>query len=106
MQLLMTEALQHLPTAILPRLIDMFGSTTPNMIAEIRRHADEGNLPSMGLAAHRLKGSCVSLGAEHMADICKQLQHKGETNDAADVATMIDKLEVLYPATFDALKSI
>lgn len=106
MQLLITEALQQLPAAILPRLIDIFSTTTPNMIAEIRQYADNGDLPAMGLAAHRLKGSCVSLGAEQMANICKQLQHKGESNDATDVAAMIDELEALYPATFDALRNI
>ncbi|MBU0655666.1 MAG: Hpt domain-containing protein [Gammaproteobacteria bacterium] len=106
MQLLVTEALQQLPAAILPRLIDIFGNTTPAMIAEIRQHADTGNLPAMGAAAHRLKGSCVSLGAEHMANICKKLQYKGESNDPAGVNDMVEKLEILYPATFKALKNI
>lgn len=106
MQLLITEALQQLPAAILPRLIDMFGSTTPDMISKIRQHADSGDLAAMGAAAHRLKGSCVSLGAAPMADICKELQHKGESNDGSNIATMIDELETLYPATFAALKKI
>lgn len=106
MQLLVTEALQQLPASILPRLIDMFGSTTPAMLAEIRQHADSGDLAAMGAAAHRLKGSCVSLGAEHMANICKELQHKGESNDPAGVNDMVEKLETLYPATFNALKNI
>ncbi|EIJ36052.1 Hpt domain-containing protein [Thiothrix nivea] len=104
MKLLAHETLQHLPAVILPRLISMFGDTTPALLAEIRQTADSGDLPSMGKAAHKLKGSCASLGAEHMAEICKQLQHKGESNDPEGVSDMVEGLERLYPMTLEALQ--
>lgn len=105
MRLLATEALQHLPAVILPRLIGMFGDTSPAMLADIRRHTDSGNLTEMGKAAHKLKGSCASLGAERMAEICMELQHKGENNDPAGVANLVTELEALYPDTLDALQA-
>lgn len=104
MQLLATETLQVLPPAILPRLISMFDSTTPGMLADIRQHADNGDLPAMGQAAHKLKGSCSSMGAVHMANLCKELQHKGETGDASNVNDMVTELEAIFPATLEALK--
>ncbi|MBO0614155.1 Hpt domain-containing protein [Thiothrix fructosivorans] len=106
MKLLAPEALQHLPAVILPRLIQMFGSTTPPLLVEIRQHASAGNLPAMAQAAHKLKGSCVSLGAEQMAEICKTLQHKGECGDAAGISALLEELEGIYPATLAALQTI
>lgn len=105
MRLLAAEALQHLPAVILPRLIGLFGDTSPAILADIRRHADSGNLAEMGKAAHKLKGSCASLGAEHMADICMTLQHKGESNDPVGVGHLVAELEALYPDTLDALQA-
>ena len=106
MKLLAPEALQHLPAVILPRLIQMFGSTTPPLLVEIHQHASAGNLPAMAQAAHKLKGSCVSLGAEQMGDICKTLQHKGESGDATGIVTLLDELEALYPVTLAALQGL
>ncbi len=104
MKLLAPEALQHLPAVILPRLIQMFGNTTPAMLADIRQHADAGNLVELGKAAHRLKGSCVSLGAVQMGDICKTLQHKGESGDASGIDALVTELEAIYPATLQELQ--
>ncbi|WGZ93903.1 MAG: Hpt domain-containing protein [Candidatus Thiothrix putei] len=104
MPLLATEALQQLPAAILPRLIQLFSSTTPAMLTDIRQHAKSGNLLAMSQTAHKLKGSCISLGAEHMADICKTLQHKGEIGDASNISTLIAELEAIYPQTLQALE--
>jgi HPt (histidine-containing phosphotransfer) domain-containing protein len=106
MKLLAPEALQHLPAVILPRLIQLFGSTTPPLLADIRQHASSSNLPAMGQAAHKLKGSCVSLGAEPMAEICKTLQHKGEQGDATGISALLDELDALYPATLAALQQL
>lgn len=104
MPLVVTEALHQLPPAILPRLIQLFGSTTPAMLADIRQYAQAGNLVELGKAAHKLKGSCVSLGAAPMGDICKTLQHKGESGDANGVNALITELEALYPTTLQALQ--
>lgn len=105
MQLLTPETLASLPPAIVPRLITLFRTTTPELLADIRRQADSGNPTAMGRAAHKLKGSCLSLGAEHMAHLCKVLQHKGETGDLADTATLVTELENLYPATLAAMQT-
>lgn len=106
MQLLSTEALQHLPAAILPRLVDMFGKTTPALLTDIQQHASSGDLHAMAQAAHKLKGSCVSLGAEQMAAICKELQHKGESNDASGINEYVAELTSIYPATFAEMQKL
>ena len=106
MQILATETLKQLPTAILPRLIAIFASTTPELLVEIQQAAAKHDLHSMAQAAHKLKGSCVSLGAEKMADLCKALQDKGEANDAIDIQAYIEELNQIYPATLAVMQSL
>ncbi|MFI0400583.1 MAG: Hpt domain-containing protein [Thiolinea sp.] len=106
MQILATETLKQLPAAILPRLIAIFTSTTPELLVEIQQAATKDDLPGMAQAAHKLKGSCVSLGAEKMADLCKTLQDKGEANDEVDVQGYIAELNNLYPATLAAMQNV
>ncbi|QTR52694.1 Hpt domain-containing protein [Thiothrix unzii] len=106
MQLLTPETLRSLPAVILPKLISLFSSTTPPLLTEIRQHATQGEWQAMAQAAHKLKGSCVSLGAEPMANICKSLQHKGEANDSSGVDEEIATLTALYPLTLAALQAM
>jgi hypothetical protein len=106
MKLLNPETIGGLPSAIIPRLITLFGSTTPDLLAEIRQHANAGNLPALGKAAHKLKGSCISLGAEQMGAICTALQHKGEAGDSSNVSALIIQLERIYPATLAAMQEL
>jgi hypothetical protein len=105
MQLLATETLARLPSSILPRLVTIFASTSPALLDEIQQAASHDDLLKMAKAAHNLKGSCLSLGAEHMAQLCKELQEKGETNQAAGIQEPINELIQLYPATLAALQS-
>jgi hypothetical protein len=40
-----------------------------------------------------------------MAEICKELHHKGETNDSTDITARIEALAALYPLTLEALQT-
>lgn len=104
MKLLAPEALQQLPAVILPRLIQMFENTTPPLLTEIRHHANDANWHAMAQAAHKLKGSCMSLGAEAMAEICKVLQYKGEQADSSGISPLVDELDKIYPETLAELQ--
>ena len=105
MQLLTPETLRSLPAVILPKLISLFSSTTPPLLTEIRQHATQGEWQAMAQAAHKLKGSCVSLGASAMAEICATLQYKGEQQDLSQAPVLLKQLQQLYPATLDALQA-
>ena len=106
MPLLTPETLNSLPAMIRPRLVNLFASTTPPLLDTIRDHAINGDLTAMAQAAHKLKGSCVGLGAQQMAEICKTLQHKGEAGDANETQTLSQELARLYPATLAALQAL
>lgn len=106
MQVLATETVKQLPAAILPRLVKLFSTTSPELLENIQQAATDNNLRALAEAAHKLKGSCLSLGAEQMAEICKDLQEKGEANDATDIHTKIRELKLLYPITLSALQAL
>ena len=106
MQLLNPNALASLPAMIRPRLITVFEKTTPDLLQTIQASATQGDLMVMAQAAHKLKGSCVSLGAEQMGEICKELQHKGEHGDANETQLLSLSLSRLYPPTLAALKAL
>lgn len=106
MQLLAPETLKQLPAAILPRLIKLFSTITPELIIEMQQAAAHNDLATLAEAAHKLKGSCLSLGAEQMAVLCKELQEKGEANDSIGIHAQIDELSRLYPATLSAMQQV
>lgn len=106
MQLLALNTLKQLPKPILPRLINLFMSTTPDLITEIQQAAAKNDLAVMANAAHKLKGSCLSLGAEQMAAICKELQEKGEANDNTGIQAQVTELSSLYPKTLEAMQTL
>lgn len=106
MQILSTEHLKQLPAVILPQLITLFSSTTPALLAEIQATAKSGDWQTMAQAAHKLKGSCVSLGAEKMADLCNDLQHQGENNAPTGIHELIAELTKIYPVTLTAMQNL
>ncbi len=105
MKLLTLETLQNLPSFLIPRLVDLFAKTTPALLDELQQHGIATPAPAaMAQAAHKLKGSCVSLGAEQMASICAELQHKGEQQDMQNVASLITELAQIFPPTLAELR--
>ena len=104
MNILALNVLQELPASLLPRLVDLFAVTTPNLLAEIQHYQTSGDLQAMGQSAHKLKGSCISLGAQAMAEICHTLQVKGEQQDSAELTELTTQLNDLYPLTLKALQ--
>jgi PAS domain S-box-containing protein len=58
----------------LARLIDLFNQSSPPIVTKMRDALAAKNAPQLALAAHTLKGSCGSLGATTLRDICALLE--------------------------------
>jgi hypothetical protein len=99
------EALEALPDFLIPQLIQVFASTTPPMLQELQQQLMAHDAHAFGQTAHKLKGSCVSLGANAMAEVCATLQYKGEQQDLSQAPVLLKQLQQLYPATLDALQA-
>ncbi len=62
------------------RLIELFLDQVPKTLTELENsiREDQGNTRAL---AHKLKGSCLALGARLMADEAEMLQHEAERKD-------------------------
>ncbi len=65
---------------LLAELIDLFLEDAPTRIDNLRESIAREDWSAMGSWAHSLKGSCGSLGAMHMADLCAKLEAMGRSN--------------------------
>ncbi|MBF0231514.1 MAG: response regulator [Desulfamplus sp.] len=88
------------------RLIELFLEQVPQSLKELHQYREENNARLFGEAAHFLKGSCMGMGAEKMAAICKVLQRKGEEQNLQSTEEMLSRLEEVFEETKNQLLSL
>jgi two-component system, sensor histidine kinase and response regulator len=84
---------------IVDQLVDLFLTSTPPLLAELRAAVDEGDRDELRRAAHKLKGSCQNIGATFMATLCRSI----EAGDG-DVGDMVAELGAALEPTESALR--
>jgi HPt (histidine-containing phosphotransfer) domain-containing protein len=91
---------------LLAELIDLFLEDAPTRITSLREAITREDWSAMGSWAHSLKGSCGSLGATHMADLCAKLEAMGRTGSGprVDAERYQRELEAQYELVRDALQ--
>jgi PAS domain S-box-containing protein len=77
-------------------ILDSFVEPTEATITELRTAWESRNAPDVKGAAHKLKSSSRSVGANELADTCQALEVAGETADWATIDELAAKLEPLY----------
>jgi HPt (histidine-containing phosphotransfer) domain-containing protein len=90
---------------LLGELIDLFLEDSPGRIAGMRDAIAREDWPALASWAHGLKGSCGSLGALHMAELCGRLERLGRGGGGhceADLA--FRELEGQYALVSEALQ--
>jgi HPt (histidine-containing phosphotransfer) domain-containing protein len=85
---------------IIDQLIELFVSSTPPLLSELRHGAETGDDEGVRRAAHKLKGSCQNIGAGFMAKLAADIER---TSAAAPAA--LDGLDRVFADTRDALRS-
>jgi HPt (histidine-containing phosphotransfer) domain-containing protein len=89
---------------LLAELIDLFLEDAPARMVSMRKAIEREDWPDLGAWAHSLKGSCGSLGAVHMADLCAKLEAMGRSGGVRVVAERIQReLESQYELVREAL---
>jgi HPt (histidine-containing phosphotransfer) domain-containing protein len=58
----------------LQRVIDLYLSSTPGVIDDLQRAAEDDDAEALRKAAHSLKSSSANLGATELADACRALE--------------------------------
>lgn len=87
----------------LDEMIDIFLSQSEGLIQEITQASETGNVSKLLKSSHKLKGSCLNLGASELGNICHQLEVMSKKADLSDVNKVIDLLDSVYQQTCSEL---
>ncbi|GAB4227185.1 MAG: hypothetical protein Kow00121_55790 [Elainellaceae cyanobacterium] len=87
-------------------LIDCYLTESSKLVQAIVDAADVANTQALRQAAHSLKSSSASLGATHVAQLCRTLEERGHAGNLADIAAEIARLQVEYASVKAALQQL
>lgn len=84
-------------------LIRIFLEESPAIAADLRNGTREDDAARIAKAAHALKSSSLSVGAEPLAATCKELEALGRAGTTEGAATLMSEIDVRYLAVQEAL---
>ena len=86
-------------------LIRIFLEESPVIVADLRNGTREDDAARIAKAAHALKSSSLSVGAEPLAATCKELEALGRAGTTEGAATLMSEIDVRYLAVQEALEA-
>ena len=92
--------------AFLKDVADLFKTLVPVMIREMEDGFLAKDYKRMGLAAHKLKGSALNIGAKKLAEACRELEISGINGTGANDEKLIASIKHLYEKTMEELKKL
>ncbi len=87
-------------------VVTMFLGQAPDSIREMDEASKAKQYEKMGQAAHKLKGSALNMGAKKLAEICREIEIRGRSNDGFESEKMIDSVKAIYEKTAEELKTM
>ncbi|MBF0352857.1 MAG: response regulator [SAR324 cluster bacterium] len=75
------------------RLIDIFLNSVPTSLEKLQHYIENRDFLQIHDEAHFLKGSCLGIGANRMAQICKVLQQNAELQEMANAENFLLQLK-------------
>ncbi len=88
-----------------PRLVELFVSRVPDNLQNLDDAIDIGNAKAVRASAHKLKGSCLAVGAERMAKEAESLQLEAEAGDLTQACDRAKTLWSQYDRVIAALEA-
>ena len=76
-----------------PQLLMTFDQDADAHLAMLRTAIAEGDAGRLGREAHALKGASLTIGAQGMAELCKQLESLGMTHRLEGALATLKRLE-------------
>jgi len=87
-------------------VIRMFESMAPTILQEMEDRCQSGDLEKMGMAAHKLKGSALNIGAKKLAELCRDIEIKGGKNESSGCEQLIASAKIVYESSIWELKKL
>jgi len=89
----------------LSELIELFATSAPTSIADMRRALEKSSAADLSMAAHTLKGSCSNLGAIPLRELCAQIEQAGLSGNFDGAVDLIGSAEKELRRLIEALES-
>ncbi len=87
-------------------LVDLFLSDAHRRLAEMQLALDRGNLDEVARAAHTLKSSAGSMGANLLSSLCTEIESLARSDEERGIADRARSCLKVYEVTADALRDI
>ena len=80
-------------TGFIKKLITIYLSSAPAFQMRIEHAIQAADSDALVIAAHTLKSSASNVGAELLADICRQLEEYGDKNQLSSAAELLAEMQ-------------
>lgn len=77
----------------LTELIDLFVADTADRLQDLRAAADRRDYASLRETAHTLKGSAGQMGAEQIAELCRDIERCAGRRESLDYPALVSLLD-------------
>jgi two-component system, sensor histidine kinase and response regulator len=88
--------LRNLREGLLSRVIQLFRSTSPELLQAIREGINKGDSDQVYKTAHSLKNSAANLGINALASQCRTLEAQARQGDLRGAAEKLRAIQALY----------
>jgi HPt (histidine-containing phosphotransfer) domain-containing protein len=90
----------------LTELIEMFLQQAETIMDEIKNFSNTKDASSLSKSAHKLKGSCLNLGAKDMSAICQIIENSSRENNLENIDSNLSDLLNIYEITVAEFKKL
>ncbi len=86
------------------QIIDLFLTSTPDLLAQFRQSVERDDAAQFRQAAHTLKSTCASIGANRLANLCQEAEMLGRSGQLTGARLRVEKIAAEYKHTRVALE--
>ena len=90
----------------LEEMVGLFLNQTDLLLTSLRTHITQWEPTQVEASAHKLKGSSLNLGADHLAGLSNQLENYGRDNTPSDSTEILNQLEAEVRQVREELQAI
>jgi len=88
---------------ILARVIDSYLVTAPDQLEALQRALTEKDAKALQTQAHSLKSSSANVGARELAELARELEAVGRTEQTSDAAGLVERMAAEFLRVREAL---
>jgi two-component system sensor histidine kinase/response regulator len=99
------ELQSELDPELVRELVTLFLEETPQQLAELQEAVEKQHFEKIGQMAHKIKGSCVTLGVSQMAESCRKIESLLPRQDIEGIQVFLSDLPVQLEAVKAAIET-